>query len=68
MHSDSIKATDRVAIIDDVLATGGTSAAAVKLVNSLGGKIVLLCYLVELTGLKGRHRLGKNRVYSLLKY
>ncbi|MFJ1261627.1 adenine phosphoribosyltransferase [Capnocytophaga canis] len=68
IHSDSIKKGENVLIHDDVLATGGTAEAAVKLVETLGGNIVQLNFLIELTFLKGVQKLGNHEVYSVLKY
>lgn len=68
IHSDAIKKSENVLIHDDVLATGGTAEAAVKLVEALGGNIVQLNFLIELTFLNGVQKLGNHEVYSVLKY
>ena len=68
IHKDAIKPGDRVVIIDDLLATGGTVEAAIKLVEMLGGKVVGCCFLIELEELKGREKLKDFDVFSLLKY
>ena len=68
MHTDAISPGDRVVIIDDVIATGGTAAAAVELVKSLGGELVGLAFLVELAFLSGRAKLGDYPVHSVLTY
>ena len=68
MHRDSIKPGQKVAIIDDLIATGGTSEAAVKLVEELGGEVVKIVFLMELAGLKGRERLAKYDVESVIVY
>jgi len=68
MHEDSILPGERVVIIDDVLATGGTMAATVGLVKELGGKIVGIEFLIELIYLKGRKNLKNQKIRSLLKY
>jgi adenine phosphoribosyltransferase len=68
IHSDSIVPGQRVIIIDDLLATGGTMAAAAKLVEQLGGEVVGLGFLIELEDLNGRERLSAYRVESLVKY
>ncbi len=68
LHRDSIQPGDRVLIIDDLLATGGTSTAARELVEELGGEVVSFAYVIELGFLEGRKRLGDYNVYSLLKY
>jgi adenine phosphoribosyltransferase len=68
IHADAIKPGQSVLICDDLLATGGTAAAAVKLVEQLGGKIAGAAFAVELTFLNGRARLPGIHVFSLLKY
>ena len=57
MHKDSIKPGQRVVVIDDLIATGGTIEAAIKLIEELGGKVVKVVFLMELAGLKGRDKL-----------
>ncbi len=68
MHSDSIVAGERVAVIDDLLATGGTAEAACKLVEQLGGEVAIAIFMIELTDLGGRQRLAPRPVESLLSY
>lgn len=68
MHTDSIKPGQRVVIVDDLIATGGTVAAAAKLVESLGGEVVRILFLMELEGLEGRKRLSNYDVASVIKY
>lgn len=68
IHKDAIAPGDRVLIVDDLLATGGTAAAVVKLVQKLGGVIVGIAFLVELTWLKGREKLDGYHVLSLVGY
>jgi adenine phosphoribosyltransferase len=68
IHKDSIKPGQRVAIVDDLLATGGTILATANLVESLGGEVVSIDFLIELTYLEGRKSLGKYDVNSLIKY
>lgn len=68
MHSDAVEAGQRVLIVDDLLATGGTARAAVDLVRKLGGDVHGVAVLVELTFLNGRTRLEGESVYSVLKY
>ncbi len=68
IHKDAIQAGQRVLIVDDLLATGGTAAASVELARSLGGDIVAVAFAVELTFLKGRDKLAGQNVFSLLKY
>lgn len=68
MHKDAINPGDRVIIIDDLLATGGTCKAAVELINQLGGEVVACAFLIELTGLNGRKLLENCEVKSLIDY
>lgn len=68
MHKDSIKPGQKVAIVDDLIATGGTVEAAIKLVEELGGEVVKVVFLMELAGLKGRERLAGYDVASVIKY
>ena len=68
MHKDSIKPGQKVAIIDDLIATGGTVEAAIKLVEELGGEVVKVVFLMELAGLKGRERLAGYVVASVIRY
>lgn len=68
IHKDAIAEGERVLIHDDLLATGGTVEAAVKLVEKLGGKIVQLSFLIELSFLNGRKNLGNYEVVSLINY
>lgn len=67
MHTDSIKKGERVLVVDDVLATGGTAEAAIKLAEELGGNIIGLAFLLELP-LGGRELLKKYEIKSLIKY
>ncbi|MGE5630349.1 MAG: adenine phosphoribosyltransferase [Caulobacteraceae bacterium] len=68
IHKDAIKPRARVAVIDDLLATGGTILSAVKLVEALGGKVVHVGFLIELEGLNGRDNLKDYEVSSIIKY
>ena len=68
MHKDAIKKGDRVVIIDDLMATGGTTQAIVKLVEKLGGKVVLICSLIELVDLKARELLRGYNIKSCVKF
>lgn len=68
MHRDAISPGQEVLIIDDLLATGGTAAATAGLVESLGGRVVGLGFLIELNFLKGREKLAKYDVHSVLRY
>jgi adenine phosphoribosyltransferase len=67
-HEDAIRAGQRVLIVDDVLATGGTAAATARLVERLGGEVAGLAFVVELAFLGGRSRLGAYPVQSLIAY
>lgn len=68
MHSDSLHPGQRVIIIDDLLATGGTAAAAARLVERLGAEVVGFGFLVELAFLDGRKALGRYEIQALLRY
>ncbi len=68
MHVDSVKAGQRVVIIDDLIATGGTVKAGAQLVEKLGGSVVKLLFLIELEGLNGRDVLKGYDVESIVKY
>ena len=68
LHKDSIKPGQKVVIIDDLIATGGTIEAIIKLVEMLGGEVVKICFVMELAGLKGRERLAGYEVSSVVTY
>lgn len=68
MHKDSIKPGQKVVIIDDLIATGGTIEAITGLVEQLGGEVVKICFVMELAGLKGKERLSKYPVESIITY
>jgi adenine phosphoribosyltransferase len=68
IHRDAVKMGERVLVVDDLLATGGTAAATVHLLRQLGADIVGLAFLVELTSLKGRDKLDGCHVHSLITY
>ncbi|MFH1889121.1 MAG: adenine phosphoribosyltransferase [Candidatus Omnitrophota bacterium] len=68
MHHDAINPGERVLIIDDLLATGGTVKAVTELIEQLKGKIVGIAFLIELIDLKGKNKLKGYPVYSLIKY
>lgn len=68
MHKDSIRPGQKVAIIDDLIATGGTIEAAAKMVEELGGEVVKIVFLMELAGLKGREKLAGYDVKSVICY
>ena len=68
IHRDAVEMGERVLVVDDLLATGGTAAATVHLLQQLGGEIVGCAFLVELLALRGREKLGGCTVHSLLSY
>lgn len=68
VHRDAISTGERVLIVDDLLATGGTIAATVNLVKQFDGVIIGVAFLIELTALRGRHRLDGHQVVSLVAY
>lgn len=68
MHVDSIKEGQKVVLIDDLIATGGTIEAAAKLIETVGGEVVKILFLMELSGFNGREKLSKYDVSSVLAY
>ena len=68
IHSDAIQKGERVVIIDDLIATGGTISAAANLVEKLGGDICECAFVVELPDLKGRKQLGHRKVFSIIEF
>lgn len=68
MHRDSIQPGQKVVLVDDLIATGGTIQAAAELVEELGGEVVKIIFLMELAGLKGREKLSKYEVASVIRY
>ena len=68
IHKDSLKPGQKVVLVDDLMATGGTMEAAVKLIEQLGGEVVKIVFLLELAGLKGRDKLKSYDVASVLTY
>lgn len=68
MHTDAIKKGQKVVIIDDLVATGGTTEAVIRLVEREGGKVVKIGFVMELEGLKGREKLKDYDVFSIIKY
>lgn len=68
MHKDAIKPGQKVVLIDDLIATGGTIKAAAELIEGLGGEVVKIVFLMELAGLKGREKLAKYDVSSVITY
>jgi adenine phosphoribosyltransferase len=68
IHTDAIKKGERILIADDLLATGGTMAAVVDMVSSMGGELAECCFMAELEFLHGRDKLPAGKVHSLLKF
>lgn len=68
MHKDSVRKGENVLVVDDLMATAGTAGAVVKMVERLGGRVVGLAFVVELTFLGGREKLGGYDIFSLVKY
>ena len=68
MHRDSIRPGQKVVIVDDLIATGGTTEAIVKLIEQLGGQVVKICFVMELAGLNGREHLKGYDVDSAIIY
>ena len=68
MHKDAIRPGQKVIIVDDLIATGGTTEAIVKLIEQLGGQVVKICFVMELAGLKGREHLKGYDVDSAILY
>ena len=68
MHDDAIRQGQRVLIVDDLLATGGTARATTDLVRRLGGEVHALAFLIELVALNGRRRLEGEQIHTVLKY
>jgi len=68
IHKDAIKKGDRIVIVDDLLATGGTANAARNLVKKLGGNIIEITFIVELPELKGRQKIQEENIYSIVSF
>ena len=68
MHKDAVKPGQKVLIVDDLLATGGTVQATIKMIEALGGEVVGCAFLIELEALKGRDLLNGYNVFSVMKY
>ena len=68
MHKDAIAPGEKVIIVDDLIATGGTISAAIQLVEKLGGEIVELAFVIELPDLKGREKIGNHKIFALTEF
>ncbi|MDP6560166.1 MAG: adenine phosphoribosyltransferase, partial [Candidatus Binatia bacterium] len=68
VHRDGLRPGSRVLIVDDLIATGGTAAAAAELAATLGGEVIEFAFLIELSFLKGREKLKPNDVFSVIRY
>jgi adenine phosphoribosyltransferase len=68
VHQDAIAPGDRILVLDDVLATGGTAAATIQLVQRAGGEVVEACFLIHLAFLKGQEKLKSTPWYSIIQY
>lgn len=68
VHIDAVGAGERVLLVDDLIATGGTAAASCELIENLGAEVSACAFVIELDALGGRHRLARYRVHSLLHY
>ncbi len=68
IHQDAVSPGDRVLVLDDVLATGGTAAATIRLVEKAGGQVVEACFIIQLTFLNGQQKLKSTPLYSIIQY
>lgn len=68
MHADALKAGDKVLVVDDLIATGGTAKATAELIEKLGAEVLAFAFVINLTFLEGTKKLGDRRVISLLEY
>ena len=68
IHVDAVTKDDHVLLVDDLIATGGTAAASCELIEAIGAEIVGCCFVIELDQLRGREKLSKYRVHSLIHY
>jgi adenine phosphoribosyltransferase len=68
MHTDAVKKGEKILLIDDLLATGGTAAASANMIEKLGGEVVEIAFLIELAFLNGREKLGDRKVFAPISY
>jgi len=68
LHKDAVERGSSVLIVDDLLATGGSAGTAASLIESIGGSVIGFAFIIELTNLKGREKLGGHKIVSLLKF
>jgi len=68
IHDDAISNGDKVLVLDDVLATGGTAAATIRLIEKVGGQVMEACFIIHLTFLNGHEKLKSTPVYSIIQY
>lgn len=68
LHEDAVKPGESVLLVDDLLATGGTAAAAVQLLDELGANLIAIAFLIELGFLEGRKKLGSHTIHSIIQY
>ena len=68
VHTDAIQTGQKVVVVDDLLATGGTALAVARLVEEMGGEVVAMSFAIELNDLKGREKVGEYEVHSVLQY
>jgi adenine phosphoribosyltransferase len=68
MHSDAVNRGEKILLIDDLIATGGTALAAVSMLEDAGAEVVGVAFVIELEFLKGREKFGSRKLFSLLKY
>ena len=68
MHEDAIRRSEKILIVDDLLATGGTASAMIELVTRLGGEVIGIAFIIELSFLNGRNKLQGYEVFSLIQY
>jgi len=68
VHNDALNSNDRVLLIDDLIATGGTAIASCELIEKLGAEIIACAFVIELDALRGREKLSKYKIHSLVHY